>query len=599
MARTLVSGRLGGSAAQGATIGVVDAVQPRLALAGAELLVLLRDWPAWTHRRVEHVTFLEEDFVRRRISVDLTVLPRAPQGWEGVGGPGARLLPLGLLRKGRLAEFDLRQEGGEAVPLLTSAQNGPLATEVLAAAAQLLASGPRTEPVPDGLRASLRTIAAGEVGEAIEAWRGLGVAGEEQGVERDWRETLAADGWFMELALNLARNFLVLASVVAAEGERRVLKMSYVRRLGAETVPRRAAGVYAVRAARAQATATLTLSAVMAVPGVARPQPLSRVAARVVGQPEGRTVAWLATDRQGEAVAFLEPGLYRVEVIDAPRGARLASPPAPVTLGAGEDRSLALTFEPSGAARPHRPRVPRAVAPRALRLALPVPGVRFCASAHVELEAPDGLRVTRAELHELQRPTDEPAGVAARSDVVVDPVQRTHLYLAATGHDRSGSCDVWLRPRQGTILAPATLVAAVATILLGLVAWRLEDLTATVGSAGSLLLFVPGIASAYVARPREDPFTSRALLTLRAWALGPAFACLTAAATLLLARPTLHVRGVPVIGEATVVARPLIVVAALLALVSFGVLVATWYAAASPPESRAEASPGAAGPATM
>src|SRR3954469_8868472 len=571
---------------------------PRLALEGAELLSLIRDWPSWTHRRVEHVTFLEEDLVRRRISVDLTVPGRAPSGWGGVGGAGARLVPLGLLRKGRLAQFDLHREGGEAVPLLTSAQNGPLSTEVLAAAAQLVAGGAGADPVRAGLRATLRTIATVAVGDAIEAWRGLGVAGEDDGVDTDWRETLAADGWFMELALNLARNFLVLASVEAAAGERRVLKLSYVRRLGAETVPQRAAGVYAVRAARAQATATLTLSAVLAVPGAGRPQPLPRVTVRVVGLPEGRTVAWLATDRRGEAVAFLKPGQYRVEVIDAPASARLRAVPPAVTLGAGEAPSVALTFEPVGADRRPHPRVPRAMAPRALRLTLPLPGVRFCASAPLELEAPDGLRVTRAELHELRRPTD-PAGGAARSDVVVDPVQRTHLYLAATGHDRSGSCDLWLRPRPGTILAPATLVAAVATILLGLVAWRLEELTATVGSAGSLLLFVPGVASAYVARPREDPFTSRALLTLRVWALGPALACLTAAATLLLARSTPIVRGAPVIGEATGAARPLILAAALLAVVSFLVLVATWYRAAWPPESRADASPGAADPATM
>jgi hypothetical protein len=591
----------------------VDAADPRLALAGAELLALLRDWPAWTHRRVEHVTFLEEDFVRRRISVDLTVSARAPRGWEGAGGPDARLLPLGLLRKGRLAQFDLRQEGGEAVPLLTSAQNGPVATEVLAAAAELVTGA---GSAPDGLRASLRTIATDDVGAAVEAWRALGVSGDEADPERDWRETLAADGWFMELALNLARNFLVLACVPASAGQRRVLKLAYVRRLGAEAVPRRVAGVYAVRAARAQATARLTLSAALTAPGSGRSQPLPRVTARVVALPEGRTVAWLATDRRGEAVAFVEPGPYRVEVIDAPRGARLASaaggreggsggpplaaPPA-VTLGAGEAGSIALTFEPTGG-RPARARLPRALAPRPLRLALPIPGVRFSASAHLELEAPEGLRVTRAELHELRRPTDQPGpdgARAARSDVVVDPVQRTHLYLPATGHDRSGSCDVWLRPRPGTILAPAMLVAAVATLLLALVAWRLDDLTATVGSAGSLLLFVPGVASAYVARPREDPFTSRALLVLRAWALVPALACLTAAATLLLARPTVVVRGAPVIGEASGAARPLIVVAALLALVSFGVLATAWYAATSPPESRTDASPGAAGPATM
>jgi hypothetical protein len=212
----------------------------------------------------------------------------------------------------------------------------------------------------------------------------------------------------------------------------------------------------------------------------------------------------------------------------------------------------------------------------------------------VEIEAPDGLRVTRAELHELHGPTHQPRpGAVARDDVATEPVQRAHLYLAGTGRERSGSCDVWLRPRPGTILAPATLVAGVAALLLALVSWRLDELTATVGSTGSLLLFVPGLASAYLARPREDPFTSRALLAVRAWALVPALACLTAAATLLLARSTLVVGGVPAIGDPSPVARPLLVVATIAALVSFAVLVTTWRAAMSPPESRA------AGPARM
>lgn len=557
---------------------------PRLALAGAELLALIRDWPGWTHRRVEHVTFLEEDLVRRRISVDLTVPERAPQAWN------ARLVPLGLLRKGRLAQFDLRREGGEAVPLLTSAQNGPLSTEVLVAAAGLVVG--EAGPVPDGLRGSLATIAAGDGAAAVEAWRGLGVADDE---EDGWREILAADGWFMELALNLAHNFLVVASVEAESGERRVLKMSYVRRLGAEAPSPRVAGVYAVRA-EAAASARLAVSATVAVPGAARPRPLPRVTFRVVAVESGRTVAWLATDGEGAAEAWLAPGRHRVEVIDAPAGTALQRPVEEAELAAGGRVEVVLAFEPT-AGRLSRPAVPRVVAPRALapnRLAVPVPGLRFCASAHLEIEAPEGLRVTRAALHEFQRPTDQLVpGAPARDDVVVEPVQRAHLYFARTGHDRSGSCDVWLRPRPGTILAPATLVAAVATVLLALVAWRLDDLTATVGSTGSLLLFVPGLASAYIARPREDPFTSRTLLALRAWALVPALACLTAAATLLLARTTLIVRSTPVIGEPTVAARPLLIFAAALAFVSLIVLGTTWRAAVSPPESHA------AGPVTM
>jgi hypothetical protein len=563
---------------------------PRIALAGAELLALIRDWPAWTHRRVEHVTFLEEDLVRRRISVDLTVPGRAPAGWGGVGGPGSRLLPLGLLRKGRLAQFDLRREGGEAVPLATSTQNGPLSVEVLAAAASLVMG--EDDPPPPGLRAALRTIATGEGGAAVEAWRQLGLADEGEG---HWREVLAADGWFMELALNLAQNFLVLAVVEAQVGERRVLKLSYVRRRGAEAPAPRVAGVYAVRT-EAAASARLAVTATLAVPGAGPPQPVPRVTLRVVAVESGRTVAWLATDRDGEAVAELAPGRHRVEVIDAPPSVRPAAMGSEVDLAAGAREELALAFEPAPGRLP-RPRIPRAVAPRALaarRIELPVPGLRFSASAHLEIEAPDGLRVTRAELHELHRPTDQPhPGAAARDDVVSEPVQRAHLYFAHTGHERSGACAVWLRPRPGTILAPATLVAGVAALLLALVAWRLDELTATVGSTGSLLLFVPGLASAYLARPREDPFTSRALLPVRGWALVPAGACLTAAATLLLARSTLVANGAPAIGEAAGVARPLLMLAALAAFVSFVVLATTWRAAIWPPES------GAAGRGTM
>jgi hypothetical protein len=381
----------------------------------------------------------------------------------------------------------------------------------------------------------------------------------------------------------------VLAVVESQVGERRVLKLAYVRRVGAEAPAPRVAGVYEVRSEPA-ATARLEVTATVAVPGRARPRPLRRVALRVVAVVPGRTVAWLATDRDGKAGAWLAPGPHRVEIIRAPASARHLGRAVEVDLTADATREVTLEFEPSAGGLP-RPSVPRAVAPRALaprRLELPVPGLRFGASAHLEIEAPDGLRVTRAELRELPGPTDQPGiGAHARVDIADEPVQRAHLYLPGTGSERSGSCDVWLRPRPGTILAPAALVAGVAALLLGLVSWRLDDLTATVGSTGSLLLLVPGLASAYLARPREDPFTSRTLLAVRAWALVPALASLTAAATLLLARSSPVVRGVPAIGAPAAAARPLLIIATIAAAVSFVVLLTSWRAAMSPPESRA------------
>lgn len=91
--------------------------------------VLLRHQAAWRHRRVETITVLTHEQVRRHVSIDFTV-PEAQR--EGLQiSPDECVVPLALLTKRPLVHFDLRNEEQHAIPLLTAEQNRTIARELL------------------------------------------------------------------------------------------------------------------------------------------------------------------------------------------------------------------------------------------------------------------------------------------------------------------------------------------------------------------------------------------------------------------------------------------------------------------------------------
>lgn len=81
---------------------------------------------AWVRRRVETFEFLDAATVRRRMSVDV-VLPPSSRFDSGV----TVYVPLMLLKKRDLRNFDLRDEQSGALPLLNSNESGALAVRGL------------------------------------------------------------------------------------------------------------------------------------------------------------------------------------------------------------------------------------------------------------------------------------------------------------------------------------------------------------------------------------------------------------------------------------------------------------------------------------
>src|SRR3954452_18743018 len=71
----------------------------------------------WVVRRVEKVTFLDDRTVRRQVSMDYA-LPDDAVALRRADRSITRIVPLTMMRRKSLVNFDLRDEEGRALPLL-------------------------------------------------------------------------------------------------------------------------------------------------------------------------------------------------------------------------------------------------------------------------------------------------------------------------------------------------------------------------------------------------------------------------------------------------------------------------------------------------
>jgi hypothetical protein len=192
------------------------------AVAPAVFWLLLRPHD-WVHRRVESVTFTDVSTVRRRVSVDFTL----PHGLPAVTKPDGKriqLVPLTLLAKRRLRRFDLRDEQGRSLPLLTATQNGAVATAMLEALAESIL---RDGELNDEVRSILQRIAAHEPRGAEAALLELRAA---TGPQREILRHLNHEPQFYALAQDLALNFAALTFLAESDGVRRIVKFAYDER---------------------------------------------------------------------------------------------------------------------------------------------------------------------------------------------------------------------------------------------------------------------------------------------------------------------------------------------------------------------------------
>jgi hypothetical protein len=179
--------------------------------------VLLRRQAGWRHRRVETITVLSHEQVRRHVSVDFTV-PHEYRESLRLSDAGEFAVPLALLAKHPLVHFDLRNEEGHSIPLLTAEQNTAINRELLYQVLGVdLADQDADEATQDAVG-----LAAGAV---IEAVLGDGAsAGAVAQLERD--HGLLPLTEFRALAASFSRYF-VLWAVVRGLDRRRVFKFAY------------------------------------------------------------------------------------------------------------------------------------------------------------------------------------------------------------------------------------------------------------------------------------------------------------------------------------------------------------------------------------
>jgi hypothetical protein len=193
-------------------------IEDRAADIAAAAWSLLRSQGAWRHRRVETLTLLSHEHVRRHVSVDFTVPEEHREGLRLSSDEFA--VPLAWLVKTPLVHFDLRNEEGHSIPLLTADQNAAIDRELLYAVLDNdLAVQNADDETQDAVAVTAATL--------VETVVGVGVGVEPGEVERLEREHgLEPLTEFRWMVGNLSRLFMLWAVVRGIE-RRRVFKFAY------------------------------------------------------------------------------------------------------------------------------------------------------------------------------------------------------------------------------------------------------------------------------------------------------------------------------------------------------------------------------------
>lgn len=184
------------------------------------LLGLIVDY-SWIHRRVESIEVVDDKTLRRRTSIDFS-LPTSVNGVEvAVHLP---FVPLTLLQKEVLRNFDLRDAEGRAVPVLTTDQNRRYAGAALVATARSVLE----DDVPSTVARHLYELAGATRQRAeflLDFWKRL--ADDPSYPDRGVWAALLGRPEFEDLVTTLAESFVLGAVIDPAPGGRHVYKLSY------------------------------------------------------------------------------------------------------------------------------------------------------------------------------------------------------------------------------------------------------------------------------------------------------------------------------------------------------------------------------------
>jgi hypothetical protein len=171
-------------------------------------------------RRVEHVTFLDECTVRRGVSIDYVPALNAVTLCRP-DGQHVWVLPLAIMRRKSLVNFDLRDHDGRALPLLGLRQNQALTLGAVRAWAAATLDE-QSETVSREADEFLDDVVAGDQTELWRAYKRMWAA--EPGTQL---RRLGKDQLFRAVLDRLANSFVLYGLHEGSTAERRVIKFSY------------------------------------------------------------------------------------------------------------------------------------------------------------------------------------------------------------------------------------------------------------------------------------------------------------------------------------------------------------------------------------
>lgn len=192
---------------------------------------LLADEPRWIHRRVETFTFNDDSSVRRQTSVDFTI-PFFVDPKRHHRDGRLLFLPLSLIEKRVLLNFDICDEVGAALSMVSRAQNARVATHVLIQQAEeALRAGGHPSELLHANAESLRVLS----GER----EPHDVSGAEEAEAVVQAQEIISDEVARGFIQELSGSFVLLAALAAKPGDRRIIKFAY----DADFVPLRVTGI--------------------------------------------------------------------------------------------------------------------------------------------------------------------------------------------------------------------------------------------------------------------------------------------------------------------------------------------------------------------
>lgn len=193
-----------------------------LAEAGFRSSRLIANPEDWINRRVETVEMLSQEETRRRVSVDFTLpgdpdlLPSTPEGIA---------VPISVLAKQRRRNFSLRDESGNAVPVLGQFENSVMAhAAILGVALNLMDSDDAPDEVFESIAESLWGVVTSPSDIALEI---AGAMLHDAEAKDSWLSKLFEDFAFRRLLALLVDGYVLFAVIPEGGPRRRILKFSY------------------------------------------------------------------------------------------------------------------------------------------------------------------------------------------------------------------------------------------------------------------------------------------------------------------------------------------------------------------------------------